>query len=181
MGRRKAALRYTKEYLEPLVRQAETFADLCRHLRIKHGGGQSYVKQRIREYGIDMSHFKSGYSWAKGIPNSSARRKPETVFVILAQDSHRIHGYMLYRTLVESGVPECCAICRLKPVWEQKKLVLIVDHINGDWRNNLKENLRLLCPNCDSQTDTYKSKNKFGRLGECGNTSSPENCRGLIT
>jgi len=41
------------------------------------------------------------------------------------------------------------------------KLVFVLDHIDGDASNNKRENLRLICPNCDSQTDTFKSKNKF--------------------
>lgn len=33
-------------------------------------------------------------------------------------------------------------------------------HIDGDASNNFRDNLRLVCPNCDSQLDTYKSRNK---------------------
>jgi 5-methylcytosine-specific restriction endonuclease McrA len=40
-----------------------------------------------------------------------------------------------------------------------KPLTLEMDHIDGDYRNNSCDNLRLLCPNCHSQTDTYRSKN----------------------
>ena len=53
-----------------------------------------------------------------------------------------------------------CAICGLDAEWNGKPLKFILDHINGDASDDRKENLRLICPNCDSQLDTYKSKNK---------------------
>lgn len=53
-----------------------------------------------------------------------------------------------------------CAICKNDAIWQGKELKFILDHINGDASNNWKSNLRLICPNCDSQLDTYKSKNK---------------------
>lgn len=53
-----------------------------------------------------------------------------------------------------------CAICGINSVWQGKPLNFILDHINGDASNNWEYNLRLICPNCDSQLDTYKSKNK---------------------
>lgn len=41
---------------------------------------------------------------------------------------------------------------------------MVIDHINGDATDNRRENLRLLCPNCDSQLPTFKSRNRgFGR------------------
>lgn len=57
----------------------------------------------------------------------------------------------------------CCSICELSE-WNNSKITLIVDHINGDAGNNNPNNLRLLCPNCNSQTSTFAGRNKgFGR------------------
>lgn len=52
-----------------------------------------------------------------------------------------------------------CAICGISE-WNNKPLVLILDHIDGNSDNNFPNNLRLVCPNCDSQLDTFKGKNK---------------------
>ena len=52
-----------------------------------------------------------------------------------------------------------CEVCGVKE-WNGKKLSLHLDHINGENGDHRLENLRFLCPNCHSQTDTYAGKNK---------------------
>ena len=51
---------------------------------------------------------------------------------------------------------ECCGISE----WNGNSITLEVDHIDGQSTNNDVNNLRLICPNCHSQTDTYKNRNK---------------------
>lgn len=53
-----------------------------------------------------------------------------------------------------------CNICGISNIWNNKNLVFVLDHIDGNASNNNRKNLRLICPNCDSQLNTYKSKNK---------------------
>ncbi|WP_181312584.1 HNH endonuclease [Nocardioides campestrisoli] len=52
-----------------------------------------------------------------------------------------------------------CELCGCLDEWNGAPLVFVLDHIDGDSTNNRRENLRLLCPNCDSQLDTYKARN----------------------
>ncbi len=54
----------------------------------------------------------------------------------------------------------CCALCGLRAEWAGCPLVFILDHVNGDASDNQRANLRLVCPNCDSQLPTYKSRNR---------------------
>ena len=53
---------------------------------------------------------------------------------------------------------EQCDSCGISSTWNKSYLSLQVDHIDGDNKNNLPSNLRLLCPNCHSQTETFSGK-----------------------
>lgn len=58
-----------------------------------------------------------------------------------------------------------CAICGQEDTWNGKPLTLILDHISGDPYDHSKDNLRLVCPNCDMQSPTWGSRNRGnGRL-----------------
>lgn len=53
-----------------------------------------------------------------------------------------------------------CSICEMKAEWNGKELTLVLDHIDGKANNWKLNNLRLVCPNCDSQLSTFKGRNK---------------------
>ena len=67
-------------------------------------------------------------------------------YYIIKNHLATLHGY-------------CCSICGISD-WNGKPIVLELEHKDGNHKNNLIENLSLICPNCHSQTDTYKAKNK---------------------
>ena len=55
--------------------------------------------------------------------------------------------------------PYECSECKINS-WNGKSLTLHCDHIDGDRKNNHIDNLRWLCPNCHSQTDTWCIRNE---------------------
>lgn len=60
-----------------------------------------------------------------------------------------------------------CSKCNIGDIWNNKPIVLQMDHIDGDSSNNNLDNLRLLCPNCHSQTPTFSTRtNKRKKITE---------------
>lgn len=81
---------------------------------------------------------------------------------ILAGGHPHFQTYKLKNRLLKHGILEnICSICGLSK-WNNKTLNLELDHIDGSRVNHNLANLRLLCPNCHSQTDNYRSKNRSG-------------------
>lgn len=64
------------------------------------------------------------------------------------------------RYIAATGVPERCAICDQDTTWNGQPLMLQLDHENGVNNDHRLENLRLLCPNCHTQTPTYAGKRR---------------------
>ncbi|THA26217.1 HNH endonuclease [Streptomyces sp. RKND-216] len=64
----------------------------------------------------------------------------------------------LKRALDEVGEPYRCAECGNEGAWRGVAMTLQIDHVDGDWRNNNRENLRYLCPNCHAITSTWCRK-----------------------
>jgi 5-methylcytosine-specific restriction endonuclease McrA len=53
-----------------------------------------------------------------------------------------------------------CALCGMAQHWNGSPITFVLDHVDGDSSNNARSNLRMICPNCDSQLPTYKSRNR---------------------
>jgi hypothetical protein len=91
------------------------------------------------------------------------------------QKRNKYHIRQQLRIAVIDRDGEKCRICPLGKEWNGKFLQLQLDHIDGNKQNNNLINLRLLCPNCHSQTETFASKNKTRKSGRADDAFSLEN------
>ena len=154
--------KYTKERLEPVVKSSVSLAEVIKKLGIKWSGGQQQnIKRWIKIYELDASHFL-GQGTNRGPKHKGGADKKtwKEVLVLSPDNNRREKAFRLRRALVESGRPyKCeCPGCIVADKWNGKKVILQVNHKNGNWNDNRKENLEFLCPNCHSQTDGWSGR-----------------------
>lgn len=140
-----------------LLSESRTYSDVCRSFNISNRGGNiATIKRRVKEERLEsfVSHFEKG--------SIDARRKKlldkNTAIEIYFIKDKIVCGETLKRYIKHFNLLEEKCECGLTNCWQDKKLVLQIDHIDGDRKNNCLENLRFLCPNCHSQTHNFAGR-----------------------
>ncbi len=129
------------------------------------------VRRRVEKMGLDTSHWRSR-------PSTPSRQRP--LEEVLVENSTYDRGSLKRRLAREGLLKERCAVCGSNPTWQGQPLILVLDHVNGIHNDHRLENLRLLCPNCNSQTATFSGRNRrrpAPRCRGCGREISPYSSR----
>ncbi|MFE7166333.1 HNH endonuclease [Streptomyces sp. NPDC057616] len=147
--------RPTAEVLRGAVEGASSLAETLRALGMEPYNSRlrTQLRRWIAEDGLDISHFL-GRAHRRGKPGTVPLRRAADILV-RHDGTRRTRTHLLRRALLEVGQAEECAECGTGPEWLGRPTTLEIDHINGDWSDDWRENLRLLCPNCHAITSTW--------------------------
>lgn len=140
---------YSDDEFRTIVASSHSHTECLRKLGYHTNSGsiQKAYRDRLKQLNIDTSHINT---------QSHPALTPDDVFVENCIRSNQTVR-RFYRKL---NPPTICTICNREPFWEGKPLTLILDHINGIHSDSRIQNLRWVCPNCNSQLDTTNGKNK---------------------
>lgn len=147
--------------LKTVITESNSFKAVLVHFKLRPSPGNRYtLHKRLKEDRIDISslYLKQKLvrnQWAKAV-NSKAT----PIENMLVENSSTSRDHLKKRLLSSKMLENKCAKCGLGTEWNGERLSIQIDHINGINNDNRLENLRMLCPNCHSQTETFGRKNK---------------------
>lgn len=152
----------SKEELEHTIAECNTYAEVLHRFGLSEltGGNYRTLKERCKLENIDLTELKKR-SNEYGIAHAhkiAGMQKTIPLQELLVENSVHSRKTVKRRLLNEKILENKCSNCNLEPVWDNKELILVLDHINGINNDHRLENLRLLCPNCNSQTSTFSGK-----------------------
>lgn len=159
---------------DEVVESVKTSTNGCEALRKMgrraRGSSVTHFFEYLRKNKIDFSHF------TRKMSKPTSKKHWSEILV----NNKDVKSKILRRSMLESGIKHKCAKCGIGELWQNEKLVLQIEHIDGNHLNNVKSNLEFLCPNCHSQTETFGTLKGFVQNKcQCGKAinNKSEKCR----
>ena len=147
--------KYPLDQLKLSIEQSINYSQVLIKLgKVPKGGNYGTLKNAIKYYKLDTSHFLGQGS------NTNKVFGPKRPVEDYLSNKQTIKSYNLKKRLLKEQVLEhVCHMCKHKE-WLNQPIALELHHIDGNSNNNNLTNLQLLCPNCHSQTKNYRRNKK---------------------
>jgi hypothetical protein len=142
-------IKINEEEFIKVCNEAESMAKACAKLGLHFNTFKKHA-QRLGCY-----HTNQG---GKGTLKPKTTGKIPTDEILEGKHPQYQTNKLRLRLIKEGIKDEKCEICGIED-WQGERLAFELDHIDGNSNNHLLENLRVVCPNCHSQTETYRAKN----------------------
>ena len=172
---------WTDEQLVEAVRSSMTKAEVLRRLGLSvRPGNYRTIDAAVERLGLGLLHML-GKSHGTSRPGNMIELKD----ILVEHSGYSRSVSLKLRMLREGLLANGCMLCGQGPEWKGKPLVMVLDHVNGVHDDCRRENLRLLCPNCNSQQATFcrgakgllQREKRYCRCGrELGLYAEDESC-----
>lgn len=133
-----------------IVKNSNTYSDVLRKCGYKNIGNTTTIKKRIALLNLSVEHFVKYI-----IPTQNKIPLSE---ILVENSTYNHNNEIKFKLINELNWEYKCKICGINE-YNGKKLSLELDHINGNNKDNRITNLQILCPNCHSQTNTFRGRN----------------------
>lgn len=142
--------KYTKEELEQRIRESSSYIDCL--VKMGYSRNCGHVMNKFKEFLLEQNIVPTHFA-----KKNIVKYTFENTFC----ENSLMSRQCIKKHIIQNNLlPYKCDICTGEPTWNGQPLVLILDHINGIFNDNRLINLRFMCPNCNSQQDTFAGKNK---------------------
>ena len=139
--------------MKPKDISKETFIEICNQqpTMAKAAAALGLHFNTFKTYAVKYGCYKPNQA-GKGISKNIRKR-------VVNLEDYATRAGVIRVIIKDDLITYKCGECEISE-WNNKKLALHLDHINGKNSDHRLDNLRFLCPNCHSQTETYTGKNK---------------------
>lgn len=157
------------EKFRKIINDSKTFRDVLSYFGLTNkGNNYRTLRQRCEYEGVSYDHLYENIYMKKEFGKKIPMDR------VLVENSTYSRSNLKKRLLENKLLENKCSTCALPPNWNGFNLVMVLDHINGVSDDNRLNNLRFLCPNCNSQTKTFAGRNANHRVDpnkicKCGN------------
>lgn len=146
-----------RDELTVAVTESRSITHVLKRLGLDDSGAvRARVSREVERHDLSTEHF-TGQAHCRGVP-SPYRKTASEILQPPGTGVNRTPTKHLRRALDDLGTPRVCEECGVDETWQGGRLVLEIDHINGNRLDNRRENLRYLCPSCHSQTATFANR-----------------------